>query len=215
MTFLKTIFILLLSVLTLGISAQHEPQKYYPLEDQMVQEKLDAWQDLKFGMLMHWGPYSQWGIVESWSICPEDYGWCQRKKPGTPDTYYEYVKAYENLQTTFNPVEFDPDKWASAARDAGMRYLVFTTKHHDGFSMFDTNIPITRSLHQTPRFIPILKRTLSKRYLMLSAVKDYGPVPIFQNRIGTTTTIGGLIFHRRIAMSTMIRKLILIDGTIM
>jgi len=43
-----------------------------------VQEKLEEWQDLKFGMLMHWGAYSQWGIVESWSLCPEDYGWCAR-----------------------------------------------------------------------------------------------------------------------------------------
>jgi alpha-L-fucosidase len=77
--------------------------------------------------------------VESWSICPEDYGWCQRKKEGTPGTYYEYVKAYENLQTTFDPVQFNPDKWAQAAKDAGMKYLVFTTKHHDGFSMFDTD----------------------------------------------------------------------------
>ena len=48
------------------------------------------------------------------------------------------LKEYENLQTTFNPVKFDPDKWAKAAKNAGMRYVVFTTKHHDGFCMFDT-----------------------------------------------------------------------------
>jgi alpha-L-fucosidase len=50
----------------------------------------------------------------------------------------EYKKEYENLKKTFNPVKFDPDKWAAAAKEAGMRYVVFTTKHHDGFSMFDT-----------------------------------------------------------------------------
>jgi alpha-L-fucosidase len=120
------------------LTAQHDDQTYYPVEDPLVQEKLDQWQDMKFGLLMHWGAYSQWGIVESWSICPEDYGWCQRKKEGTPDTYFEYVQAYENLQTTFNPTQFAPEKWAAAAKDAGMKYLVFTTKHHDGFSMFDS-----------------------------------------------------------------------------
>ena len=52
-----------------------QEQKYYPDPDTLVQKKLEQWQDLKFGLLMHWGPYSQRGIVESWSICPEDVGW--------------------------------------------------------------------------------------------------------------------------------------------
>ena len=47
--------------------------------------------------------------------------------------------AYENLKKTFNPVGFDPDKWAAAAEYAGMKYVVFTSKHHDGFCMFDTH----------------------------------------------------------------------------
>lgn len=118
--------------------AQHESEKYFPDPDPVVQEKLEEWQDLKFGLLMHWGAYSQWGIVESWSICPEDYGWCERKKGNSPDNYFEYVKEYEGLQTTFNPVDFVPERWASAAADAGMKYVVFTTKHHDGFCMFDS-----------------------------------------------------------------------------
>ena len=50
----------------------------------------------------------------------------------------DYCRAYTNLKTTFNPVRFDPDKWAAAAVGAGMKYVVFTTKHHDGFCMFDT-----------------------------------------------------------------------------
>jgi len=119
-------------------NCQHESQKYVPETDSLVLGKLEEWQDLKFGLLMHWGAYSQWGIVESWSICPEDYGWCQRKKGKNPGNYFEYVKEYENLKTTFNPLKFDPEKWAKSARDAGMKYVVFTTKHHDGFCMFDT-----------------------------------------------------------------------------
>ncbi|HEX7847912.1 MAG TPA: alpha-L-fucosidase, partial [Chitinophagaceae bacterium] len=97
------------------------------------------WKDLKFGLLMHWGAYSQWGIVESWSICPEDLSWATgARKKGVADNYVDYVKEYEKLKTSFNPVKFDPAKWAVAAKEAGMKYLVFTTKHHDGFCMFDS-----------------------------------------------------------------------------
>lgn len=121
-------------VLLSPLCSQHHDTRYVPETDPLVLEKLEKWQDLKFGLLMHWGPYSQWGVVESWSICSEDEGWCRRKS----DDYTKYKKEYENLQTTFNPVHFDPERWAKAAEEAGMRYVVFTTKHHDGFCMFDT-----------------------------------------------------------------------------
>lgn len=118
--------------------AIYEDERYVPETDPLVLQKLEEWQDLKFGLLMHWGPYSQWGIVESWSLSPEEYGWCERKKGANPQNYFEYKKQYEQLKNTFNPVKFAPEKWASAAKDAGMKYVVFTTKHHDGFSMFDS-----------------------------------------------------------------------------
>lgn len=133
---MRTILVCLLLSLSARLFAQESA--YVPPTDTAVQRKIAWWQDLKFGLLMHWGTYSQWGIVESWSICPEDEGWTQRKGPYAAD-YFAYKQAYENLQTTFNPTAFDPDKWASAARAAGMRYVVFTTKHHDGFCMFDTH----------------------------------------------------------------------------
>ncbi|MCB0546743.1 MAG: alpha-L-fucosidase [Phaeodactylibacter sp.] len=123
-----------------GLFAQpiHEEERYVPETDPLVLAKLEEWQNLKFGLLMHWGAYSQWGIVESWSLCPEDYGWCERKKGENPQNYYAYKQEYEGLQKTFNPTQFEPEKWAGAARAAGMKYVVFTTKHHDGFCMFDT-----------------------------------------------------------------------------
>ena len=131
---ISLIFFLLASVI---LSAQeHEEAAYIPPRDPLVQKNLEEWQDLKFGFMMHWGPYSQWGIVESWSICSEDVPWCRRNA----EDYTEYKKAYELLKTTFNPRKFDPEAWAKAAREAGMRYLVFTTKHHDGFCMFDTRL---------------------------------------------------------------------------
>ena len=109
-------------------------KEYYPETDPLVLKKLEKWKSLKFGLLMHWAPSSQWGIVESWSLCSEDEDWCKRKI----ENYTEYKRQYENLKKTFNPVKFNPEKWANAALDAGMKYIVFTTKHHDGFCMYDS-----------------------------------------------------------------------------
>ncbi|HVM87142.1 MAG TPA: alpha-L-fucosidase [Puia sp.] len=131
MKFFSVIFFLLVSLFSRAQS------NYISPTDTLVKQKIGEWQDLKFGLFMHWGTYSQWGVVESWSICPEDEGWTQRKGAYSAN-YFEYKKAYENLQTTFNPQHFNPDKWVAAAKDAGMKYVVFTTKHHDGFCMFDT-----------------------------------------------------------------------------
>jgi len=119
------------------VSLAFSQNNYVAPSDTLVQKNLNRWHGYKFGLFMHWGTYSQWGVVESWSICPEDEGWTQRKGPHAAD-YNEYKKAYENLQTTFNPQHFHPEKWVEAAKNAGMKYVVFTTKHHDGFSMFDT-----------------------------------------------------------------------------
>ncbi len=83
---------------------------------------------------MHWGPYSQWGVVESWSICSED--WITRNM----DDYEEYKRKYKDIKKTFNPTKFDPAKCVKPAKEAGMKYVVFTTKHHDGFCMFDSKL---------------------------------------------------------------------------
>ncbi len=137
---MKNIFSFLLIILYVPIlkAQEHQMSKnYLAPTDTLVKQKLSKWQDLKFGLFMHWGTYSQWGVVESWSICPEDEGWTQRRGPYSAD-YNTYKSAYENLQTTFNPQNFNPEKWVAAAKAAGMKYVVFTTKHHDGFCMFDT-----------------------------------------------------------------------------
>ncbi len=110
---------------------------YVPPSDPAVKAKLETWQDWKFGAIIHWGTYSAWGIVESWSLAPEDEPWCERKGPYAED-YNTYVQEYEKLPESFYPEKFNPENWAKACREAGMKYLIFTTKHHDGFSMFDS-----------------------------------------------------------------------------
>ncbi|MFC1563569.1 alpha-L-fucosidase [candidate division KSB1 bacterium] len=125
--------ILILLNLTFAVSAQEKDLYEYP-KDPLVLEKLEEWQDLKFGFMMHWGLYAQLGIVESWALCLEDQSFQDRG--GVP--YVEFKNMYFNLIREFNPQKFDPRPWAEAAKDAGMKYVVFTTKHHDGFCMFDT-----------------------------------------------------------------------------
>ncbi len=89
--------------------------------------RMQWWREAKFGMFIHWGLYSvtagEWGGKA-------DYGeWimCNCRIP---------VKEYADLATRFNPVKFAAKAWVQAARDAGMKYIVITAKHHDGFAMF-------------------------------------------------------------------------------
>lgn len=103
--------------------------------DSLVLEKLDKWKDLKFGVIFHWGLYSVPGILESWVLCGEDVDWIKRPQNMT---YEEYKKWYWGLKDSLNPVKFNPEQWVDIMKKGGMRYMVFTTKHHEGFCMFDT-----------------------------------------------------------------------------
>lgn len=115
------------------VHQQSNTEDYVWPTDPQVLTKLKHWQDQKFGVLMHWGLYSVPGIVESWSICSED--WIVRERKPT----YEEDKAwYWSQKDSLNPVNFAPSKWADVMKKAGMKYMIFTTKHHDGFCMFDT-----------------------------------------------------------------------------
>jgi alpha-L-fucosidase len=118
-------------------SSTHKEPPYLWPADEAVSQNLQQWQDWKFGVIIHWGPYSQWSIVESWSLCPEDEPWCERRGEFAHD-YYTYVKEYQKIREIFNPTQFNPETWAKACHDAGMKYLVFTTKHHDGFCMYNS-----------------------------------------------------------------------------
>lgn len=117
----------------------HQKSKTYEWPtDPAVLEKLDQWQDLKFGIMFHWGVYSIPGITESWLLCSEDRFSERRKKVCDGMNYEEFKQWYWNLDRLFNPVQFNPSKWADIMQDAGCKYLIFTTKHHDGFCLFDT-----------------------------------------------------------------------------
>lgn len=84
-------------------------------------EALKGFQDMRFGMFIHWGPVALRGT---------EIGWSRGKE--VP------IKEYDNLYKEFNPVLFNAEEWVKTAKDAGMKYLVITTKHHDGFCLWDS-----------------------------------------------------------------------------
>jgi len=113
-------------------------KEWTPPKDPAVLRKLAQWQDRKLGLLITWGTYSQWGIVESWSLVTTKHPWNKRPEQFATLDDRAYKEVYENLITTFNPTKFNPDQWAIAAKDSGAKYVLVMSKHHDGFCMWDT-----------------------------------------------------------------------------
>jgi len=197
-----SVVILVYFFLPAKVIAQETEAPYIIPNDSLVVKNIEDWQDLKFGIFMHWGTYSQWGVVESWSICPEDEGWTQRSGKYSKD-YFIYRKAYEDLQKTFNPVNFNPDKWATAAKEAGFKYMILTFKHHDGFCMFDskyTDYKITSPNTPFHSNIPIPKPMLARKLQRLSGSRDLKSALISQNPTGIPNHTGGPISHPKTAM---------------
>jgi alpha-L-fucosidase len=90
------------------------------------EERTNWYRNAKFGMFIHWGPYSLASVEASWPIMKPTAGGIAEAE-------------YRDLPRRFNPTKFNPDAFVDLARTAGQQYMVFTTKHHDGFCMFDTS----------------------------------------------------------------------------
>ena len=100
--------------------------------DQNKNRSLAWYQEAKFGLFLHWGAYSVAGAEASWPIMAPELSTAIFGTQ-TKITDKEYVK----LPAQFNPVDFNADEWVRIAKEAGMRYIIITSKHHDGFCMFD------------------------------------------------------------------------------
>ena len=130
----KLIFVLGLNLLSSIAFSQWQGKDYIVEQDPEVLQKLDEWQDLKLGFFVHWGAYSVEGLCESWPVVSEDVDWL------TPHADIKQFREhyFNELPKQFNPTKFNPGQWADLAEDMGAKYFVFTTKHHDGFTMWDT-----------------------------------------------------------------------------
>jgi alpha-L-fucosidase len=95
-------------------------------------EDMQWWREARFGMFIHWGSVSLKGTEIGWSR-----GGKRGNRPGTGQIPAE---VYDNLYKEFNPVKFNAREWVEIAKAAGMKYMVFTSRHHDGFSEFDTKM---------------------------------------------------------------------------
>ena len=120
-----------------GVHNYSRQDQYVRPDDPLLLERLEWFQDQKLAIMMHFGIYSQAGIVESWSLIDEDAAWSRNEIDWTEDIE-AYKDDYVNLNRSMNPIRFRPDLWAELAQKTGFRYLIFTTKHHDGFCMWDT-----------------------------------------------------------------------------
>lgn len=124
-------------IVELGVHNYSSAEKWIKPEDPLLLERLEWFKDQKLGLMMHWGPYSQLGVVESWALIDEDEEWSRNEIDWDVDAE-ELKRQYFELNKTFNPLRFQPELWADLAAENGFKYLNFTTKHHDGFCMWDT-----------------------------------------------------------------------------
>lgn len=132
---MKRFFLLSIFFISIFSNAQ---QKYIPSKENVEARKW--FEDAKFGLFVHWGVYSILGDGE-WVMNNQNIS----------------IKEYERLPSFFNPVEFDSEKWVLMAKNAGMKYITITSRHHDGFSMFDSNASEYNIVDKTPYGKDVLK----------------------------------------------------------
>ena len=121
---------LLLTVFAVTAQAAHKPAAKTPAWQPAKPEAIQNWRDMRFGMFIHWGPVSLKGTEIGWS-----------RGAQIP------IAEYDNLYKQFNPTKFNADHWVAIAKAAGMKYIVLTTKHHDGFCLWDTKLTDYNIMH--------------------------------------------------------------------
>lgn len=124
-------------------------------------ERMQWWREARFGMFIHWGVYAQFaGVYHGHEQLKGGAEWIMNRSK-IP------VAEYQAMAKNFNPVKYDADAWVRMAKDAGMKYIVITAKHHDGFAMFKSNASKWNIADATPYGKDVLKP-------LAAACKKYG-----------------------------------------
>ncbi len=148
----KSLPFLLLLLLTFGCNVQNPKEE--TVADEFMPyiyadpDDMEWFVNAKFGVFIHWGPSSIAKVPISWGRFGPRPGAGRQANSGVP------MEKYDSLYTVFNPEKFNADEWVDMVRESGAKYLIFTTKHHDGFCMFDahntdykiTNTPFGRDI---------------------------------------------------------------------
>jgi len=138
---------IILLVLVTAVAAT-VAQDYTPSEENF--EMREWFQDAKFGLFIHWGLYSIPGGFWNGKEVEGNSEWIMRVEDIS-------VAEYEKLSRKFDPTEFDADAWCRMAKDAGMQYITITSKHHDGFAMYDSTVSEYDIVDKTPYGKDVLK----------------------------------------------------------
>jgi len=128
-------------VVAISCAPNQEKEKNLPSAEQ--DSRMDWWKEARFGLFIHWGLYAQPAGEWKGEEIPGISEWIMARAE-IP------VAEYEKLATTFNPVKYDAEYWVSLAKEAGMKYIVITSKHHDGFAMFHSKASPYNIVDATP-----------------------------------------------------------------
>ena len=139
---MKKTFLMLMLICAVAL-----PDRSHAAEPAETKEQRDArmgwWRDAKFGMFIHWGVYSVPAGFYKDKPVPGIGEWIMNKGKIPMAEYQQFAKE-------FNPVKYDAEAWVKLAKDAGMKYIVITTKHHDGFALFDSKANDWNVVKATP-----------------------------------------------------------------
>jgi alpha-L-fucosidase len=126
---MKKILIALLVISQLNTYCQISTKNFLSETKQQKDQRMQWWRDARFGLFIHWGLYSV--PAGEWKGETNHAEWIRT-------TAQIPLTEYEKFVQQFNPVKFNAEEWVKAAKEAGMKYIVITSKHHDGFNMFDS-----------------------------------------------------------------------------
>lgn len=139
---MKTLWIIYgIFMITVSCSTPKSEEEASPLSEQ--DQRMQWWREARFGLFVHWGLYAQPAGEWKGEQIPGISEWIMARAE-IP------VKEYEQLTTTFNPVKYHAEEWVLLAKEAGMKYIVITSKHHDGFAMFHSTASPYNIVDATP-----------------------------------------------------------------